>query len=67
MIESVKLKFEKAKKHFLFPHIISEEKKMQNLRNPVRKKNGQVAYIAPLRPPTLAPIKAWGIQQELVV
>lgn len=31
------------------------------------KKNGQVTYIAPLRPPTLASVRTWGIQQELVV
>ena len=32
MIESVKLKFEKAKKHFLFPHIIFDQKK--NAKSP---------------------------------
>jgi len=30
-------------------------------------KKGQVIYIAPLQPPTLAPVRAWGIQRELVV
>ncbi len=30
-------------------------------------KKGQVTYIAPLQPPTLAPFRTWGIQQELVV
>jgi len=31
------------------------------------KKGGQDTHITPLRPPTLAPFPAWGIQQELVV
>jgi hypothetical protein len=28
---------------------------------------GQAYYIAPLQPPTLASVRTWGIQQELVV
>lgn len=30
-------------------------------------KKGQAYYIAPLQPSTLAAVKPWGIQRELVV
>ncbi len=33
----------------------------------IEEKKWQVTYIAPLRPPTLAAFRPWGIQQELVV
>lgn len=41
----------------------SPEKNNQKKGN----KKGQVTYIAPLQPTTLASVKTWGIHQELVV
>ena len=40
----------------------------RSVRRPIRaKKVGQATRIAPLRPPTLASFRTWGVQRELVV
>ena len=50
-------------------HTPSMSMTKDSLRNKLctTEKKGQVTYIAPLQPTTLASVKTWGIHQELIV